>query len=86
MTAVLLNPEHPVANLNAACILLAQGDTKGASLYLDKAGETPEKTLLQGIMQMLNGNYTEAETLLRKSEEAGLPQAGENLKILHEIY
>lgn len=45
MTAVLLNPEHPVANLNAACILLSQGDTKGASLYLDKAGETPEKTL-----------------------------------------
>lgn len=86
MTAVLLNPEHPVANLNAACILLSQGDTKGASLYLDKAGETPEKTLLQGIMQMLNGNYTEAENLLHKAEEAGLPQAGENLKILHEIY
>lgn len=86
MTAVLLNPEHPVANLNAACILLSQGDTKGASLYLDKAGETPEKTLLQGIMQMLNGNYTEAENLLRKAEEAGLPQASENLKILHEIY
>ena len=84
--SVLLNPEHPVANLNAACILLSQGDTKGASLYLDKADETPEKTLLQGIMQMLNGNYTEAETLLRKAEEAGLPQAGENLKILHEIY
>ena len=62
------------------------GDTKGASLYLDKAGETPEKTLLQGIMQMLNGNYTEAENLLHKAEEAGLPQAGENLKILHEIY
>ena len=43
MTAVLLNPEHPVANLNAACILLSQGDTKGASLYLDKAGELPKR-------------------------------------------
>ena len=53
---------------------------------MDKAGETPEKTLLQGIMQMLNGNYTEAENLLRKAKEAGLPQADENLKILHEIY
>ncbi|MCS2698073.1 hypothetical protein NXW27_16400 [Phocaeicola dorei] len=51
-----------------------------------KLGETPEKTLLQGIMQMLNGNYTEAENLLRKAKEAGLPQADENLKILHEIY
>ena len=40
---------------------------------------------LQGIMQMLNGNYTEAENLLRKAEEAGLPQASENLKILHAV-
>ena len=57
-----------------------------AVLFFDIAVETPEKTLLQGIMQMLNGNYTEAENLLRKAKEAGLPQAGENLKILHEIY
>ena len=84
--AVKMFPEDKLANLNAACILLSQRDTKGASLYLDKAGETPEKTLLQGIMQMLNGNYTEAENLLRKAKEAGLPQADENLKILHEIY
>lgn len=86
MTAVRLNPEHPVANLNAACILLLQGNAKGASPYLDKAGETPEKTLLQGIVHLLNGNYTGAENLLRKAEEAGLPQAGENLKLLHEMY
>lgn len=86
MTAVLLNPDHPVANLNAACILLLQGNTRAAALHLEKAEDTPEKTLLQGIMQMLGGNYAEAETLLRKAEEAGLPQATENLNILHEIF
>ena len=87
MTAVLLNPEHPVANLNAACILLSQGDTKRRlTLFWTKAGETPEKTLFARYHQMLNGNYTEAENLLRKAKEAGLPQADENLKILHEIY
>ena len=53
---------------------------------MDKAGETPEKTLLQGVMKMLNWTYTEAENLLRKAKQAGLPQADENLKILHEIY
>lgn len=86
MTAVLFNPEHPVANLNAACILLSQGNAKDAAPYLEKAGESPEKTLLLGITRMLEGDYTEAENLLRRAEEAGLPQAGENLKLLHEIF
>lgn len=86
MTAVLLNPENPTANLNAACISLSQGDTRSGKLYLEKAADTPEKTLLQGIIHMLEGEYTQAETLLRQAAEAGLPQAGENLKLLHEIY
>lgn len=85
MTAVLLNPEHPVANLNAACILLSQEIPKAPHSIWTKPVRLP-KDPLQGIMQMLNGNYTEAENLLRKAEEAGLPQASENLKILHEIY
>lgn len=86
MTAVLLNPDHPVANLNAACISLLQGDVPSGKHYLDKAQDSPQKTLLQGIIHMLEGKYAEAEKLLRKAEKAGLPQAGENLKILQEIY
>lgn len=86
MTAVSLNPENPTANLNAACISLAQGDTRSGRLYLEKTADGPEKTLLQGVLHMLDGEYVEAEALLRKAEEAGLPQATENLKILREIY
>lgn len=86
MTAVLLNPDHPVANLNAACISLLKGDVKSGKHYLDKAPDSPQKTLLQGIIHMLEGEYAKAEKLLRKAEEAGLVQAGENLKILQEIY
>ncbi len=86
MAAVLLNPDHPVANHNAACISLVQGDTRSARLYLEKAEANPQKTLLQGILQLLEGEYAKAEELLQQAEAAGLPQASENLKILREIY
>lgn len=86
MTAVLLNPDHAVANHNAACISLVQGDTHSAKNYIEKAADTPEKTLLKGIIHLLEGEYAEAEKLLRQAEVAGLPQASENLKILREIY
>lgn len=86
MTAVLLNPEHPVANLNAACIALMQGDTASAESYLAKAPESAEKTLATGILHMLKGEYAEAEKQLRQAEEAGLEQAEKNLKLLQELY
>lgn len=86
MTAALLNPDHPVANHNAACISLLQGDTRLARTYLEKAEANPQKTLLQGILHLLVGEYAEAEELLRQAEAAGVPQASENLKILREIY
>lgn len=43
MTAVLLNPEHPVANLNAACILLSQGDTKAPHSIWTKPVRLPKR-------------------------------------------
>lgn len=86
MTAVLLNPDHPVANLNAACIALTQGDTASAELYLKKAPESAEKTLATGVLHLLKGEYAEAEERLRQAEEAGLMQASENRKLLHELY
>lgn len=84
MTAVLLNPDHPVANLNAACIALMQGDTASAEFYLDKGPESAEKTLATGVLHLLKGEYAEAETKLREAEEAGLQQASRNLELLYE--
>lgn len=84
MTAVLLNPDHPVANLNAACIALMQGDTASAELYLDKGPESAEKTLATGVLHLLKGEYAEAETKLREAEKAGLQQACRNLELLYE--
>lgn len=86
MTAVLLNPDHPIANLNAACILLDKGDTAGAEIYLEKASDSPQKTLAKGVLKLLKGQYEEAETLLKEAKDNGMEEAAYNLNLLHELY
>lgn len=85
MTAVQLFPDNPTANLNAACIALTQRDTKVATAFLRKAPEVPEKTLAEGVVCFLQGDYDKAETLFRQAKDAGLPQADENLKQIGEL-
>lgn len=85
MTAVQLFPDNPTANLNAACIALTQRDTKAATAFLRKAPAVPEKTLAEGVVCFLQGDYEKAETLFRQAKDAGLPQADENLKQIGEL-
>lgn len=85
MTAVQLFPDNPTANLNAACIALTQRDTKAATAFLRKAPAVPEKTLAEGVVCFLQGDYKKAETLFRQAKDAGLPQADENLKQIGEL-
>lgn len=51
--AVLLFPEDPVANLNAASTRLNVGDAEGAKPYLDKAGNSQEAVDARKIYQQL---------------------------------
>lgn len=85
MTAVQLFPDDPTANLNAACIALTQKDTNTAAVFLRKAPPVPEKTLAEGVIRFLQGDYEEAERLFRQAKEAGVPQAEENLKQIGEL-
>lgn len=84
-TAVQLHPDNSVANLNAACIALMQKEVRKAEQYLKKAPEVPEKFLAKGVLYILQGNYKEAEKLLKQAEAAGLPQAAENLDLLSKL-
>lgn len=86
MTAVRLNPDDPVANLNAACIVLAQGDADGAEPYLEKGLDCTEKILATGVWYMLKGKYEEAAAWLQEAEAEGLEEATENLKQIRELY
>lgn len=85
MTAVQLFPDDPTANLNAACIALTQKDTNAAAVFLRKAPPVPEKTLAEGVIRFLQGDYEEAERLFLQAKEAGLPQAEENLRQIGEL-
>ena len=85
-TAVLYHPENPVANLNAACIALMQGDVVSAEKYLLRAPDSKEKTLATGVAYMLKGQYGEAKSKFKEAESFGLPQASYNLKLLNTIY
>ncbi len=84
LTAVKQNPEHPVANLNAACIALKAGDTASAERYLEKAAHGPERTLAYGVLMMKQGKTEDAERLFKEAYDGGLKEeATHNLRILH---
>lgn len=85
MTAALLYPDDPVANLNAACIALAQKDIKTGEYYLKKAPDVPQKILAKGVVLALQYKFEEAEKMFEQAKAAGLTQADENLKQISEL-
>lgn len=81
--AVRLFPNDPVANLNAANTALRRRDVKTARRYLAKADATqPQTTYALGICALLEGDYPQAEALLRQAQAAGITQATQALEEL----
>ncbi len=78
--AVQYYPTDPVANLNAANALLEHGLAEQALPYLMKAGDTPQADNARGVAMRMLGRYDEAEKCLHRAAEAGLEEAGMNLK------
>lgn len=70
--AVRLYPEDPAANLNAANNALSRGELQKAEQYLSKAGNSPEAIYARGILKGMQGNYSEAVSLIRQAQAAGL--------------
>lgn len=75
-------PDDATAQLNAGCVALQRGDQAVASHYLEKAGDRPEALNARGVLAMLAGDYTTAETLLRQALEGGCDDAQTNLRSL----
>lgn len=73
--AALLYPDSKVANLNAANSAMNQGNFKGASRYLERAGEGPEVDYAKGLLLCKEGDYEAALPLLMKALNEGIPQA-----------
>ena len=82
--AVRMFPNDPVANLNAANIAMGKGDYASAKNYLAKAGNAPEAVHAKGVLSMLTGDLTEAETLLKQAQDMGVKAAAINLEELRK--
>lgn len=83
--AARLYPESAIANLNAANSAMNRGNLKAAGMYLERAGDSPEADYARAVLMCLNGNYDEAEPLLKRAEAAGVAGAAEALQELKNI-
>ena len=82
--AVRMYSDDPVANLNAANIALSKNDLSAARNYLAKAGNSPEAIHARGVLNLLEGNLSEAGRLLEQAKAAGVKGADANLDELRK--
>lgn len=84
-TAVLMHPQDPTANLNAANAAITRGDYDAARRYLGRAGNTAEADYARSVLEVLTGNYTEAKSYLQNALDAGLNVDPDELQTLIEV-
>ncbi len=84
-TAVLLYPNDPVANLNAANASMQIGDLKRAERLLEKAGDSAEAEYARGVLLGRQKRYAEARQYFEKAAKMGELQAEDALRLLKEL-
>lgn len=79
-TAVRMFPLDETANLNAAAAALSRRDINSAEKYLAKVKtSSPEYDNAMGVLNMLKGDYDQAETYLKSALSQGIEAAKSNL-------
>ena len=73
-TAARMFPNDETANINAACARMEVGDLKGARLYLDKTGDSPDALHAKGVLELLEGNSNKTSELFNKAKSSGSPK------------
>ena len=69
--AVMVYPDNPTANLNAANAAMGTGELDKAERHLAKAGRSPEAVYARGVHAALKQDYTRAKALF--AEAASMP-------------
>ncbi|MFI3292476.1 MAG: hypothetical protein SNI70_03035 [Rikenellaceae bacterium] len=86
MKAVMLYPEDPIANLNAAGVALRRRDVSVARRYLDLAppnyGETD---LAFGVYYLLIEEYDKAGVYLQSAEDKGIQESQQYMMIYQSL-
>ena len=81
-TAVKYFPNDETINLNRASALMQAGNTEGAKLYLDKAGESAEAVYSRGVWYLNRGNVQQSVPFFRKADEMGYPKASAAIRAI----
>ena len=76
--AVRMFPESEIANVNAACVALENGNMKDAARFLANAGDSPEAKNARGVFAAMNGDNEAALELF--SQASSLEAARNNYK------
>lgn len=82
LTAANVYPSNEEANVNAANVALRSGDTALAKTYLRRAGTGAAAQNARGIIQLIEGNYDEAQQLFTSAAAAGCQEAKQNLELM----
>lgn len=82
--AARLFPDSPEANINAAAVALAKGETAKARRYLERFATLPMAYNNMGILCLQEGNRDKAEVYLTMAAAAGIEQANKALHALKE--
>ena len=86
ITAGQYFPNNDIANLNAAAAALSEGNPTLADEYLKNVKNTNslEYANCMGVLSIYKGNYTAAESYLRRAQEGGLAEATHNMRELQK--
>ena len=76
--AVRMFPESEIANVNAACVALENGNMKDAARFLANAGDLPEAKNARGVFAAMNGDIEAASELF--AQASSLEAARNNYK------
>lgn len=78
--------DDPIANNNAAALLLEQGDVAAASTYLENMELNAAGLNNWGVYHLLQDNFSQAESFFKRAESIGSEDAIQNLIELYKRY
>ncbi len=73
-------PDSATAAVNAAAVLIANGETATAKRYLEKYEADPQAWNNMGVIYMMEGDLDRAETIFKKARSQGVAEATHNLE------
>jgi len=78
--AYMLYPNDPYINMTMACLAIKDGQADEAAGYLSKVDDCAERTMNEGLVAYLRGDFKEAVRLVKLAQQKGVSQAAIQLE------